>query len=227
MTSQRRVGRWRARLLAVSALVALVACGVPSEGEFGVIDEGEIPYGLAETTTTRPSTTTTTTTPPPSTTMPPVTTTLPETTTTLAVENVEVYFLTGLQLVPIQRSLASPATPSQVLAALVEGPPTGESGVGLRSALPANDDLTITVERGVATIDLPEGYLTGIAPSEQRRAVAQLVLTISVLPRSSLVVFTEAGEAIPVPRGGGDLTDPGETVTFEDYQSLLSPTLSG
>jgi hypothetical protein len=222
LTSRRRLTGF-----AVAAIVALGACGVPSEGDFLVIDDGEIPYGLAETTTTRPPTTTSTTTTPPSTTMPPVTTTVPETTTTLAVETVELYFLTGLQLVPIQRSLASPATPSQVLAALIEGPPTGESGVGLRSALPADEDLAVSVDRGLAMVDLPEGYLTGIAPSEQRRAVAQIVLTISVLPRASLVVFTEGGEEIAVPRGGGDLSDVGEAVTFEDYQNLLSATRTG
>lgn len=207
-------------MVAVTALaVALVACGVPGAGEFEQIEEGQIPYGLAETTTTRPPTTTSTTRPP------QTTTTTPElTTTTLALQDVRLYFLTGLQLVPIQRALAAPATPSQVLAALVEGPPTGELGVGLRTALPATDGLVVTLERGVATVDLPAGYVDRIPATEQRRAIAQIVLTLSVLPRASLVVFREAGEPLAVPRGRGDLSDPGEPVTFEDYEPLLSPT---
>jgi hypothetical protein len=200
----------------VLAASSVVACGVPRVSEFRQIDEEQIPYGLAETTTTRPPTTTT---------RPPMTTstTTPETTTTLALEDVRLYFLTGLQLVPIQRSLASPATPSQVLAALVEGPPTGELGVGLRTALPVTDDIVVTVERGVATVNLPAGYVDQIPASEQRRAIAQMVLTLSVLPRASFVVFLEDGEPLAVPRGRGDLSAPGEPLAFEDYDTLLTP----
>jgi hypothetical protein len=214
---RRRVSR-PLSVLVVGATMSwsLLACGVPSVGEFEQIEEGQIPYGLAETTTTRPTTTTTTRPPLP-------TTTVVETTTTLALEDVRLYFLTGLQLVPIQRSLAAPATPSQVLAALVEGPPSGELGVGLRTALPPTDDIVVTLERGTATVDLPAGYVDQIASSEQRRAIAQIVLTLSVLPRASFVVFLENGEPLAVPRGGGDLSDPGEPVTYEDYEPLLSP----
>lgn len=197
----------------------VASCGVPRVGEFQQIEDGQIPYGLAETTTTRPPTTTTSTTRPPL----PTTTAPAVTTTTLALQDVQLYFLTGLQLVPIQRSLASPATPSQVLAALVEGPPSGELGVGLRTALPPTDGIVVTLERGVATVDLPAGYVDQIAGTEQRRAIAQIVLTLSVLPRASLVVFEEAGEPLAVPRGRGDLSEPGEPVTFEDYEPLLSP----
>ena len=220
MTTPRRV---LAALSPIATLVAagvlVVACGVPRVSEFEQIEDDQIPYGLAETTTTRPPTTTTSTTRPPQT-----TTTLPQiTTTTLALQDVRLYFLTGLQLVPIQRSLAAPATASQVLAALVEGPPSGQLGVGLRTALPATDDIVVTLERGVATVDLPAGYVDQIPATEQRRAIAQIVLTLSVLPRASLVVFQQAGEALAVPRGRGDLSEPGEPVTFEDYEPLLSP----
>ena len=220
MTTPRRV---LAALSPIATLVAagvlVVACGVPRVSDFEQIEDDQIPYGLAETTTTRPPTTTTSTTRPPQT-----TTTLPQiTTTTLALQDVRLYFLTGLQLVPIQRSLAAPATASQVLAALVEGPPSGQLGVGLRTALPATDDIVVTLERGVATVDLPAGYVDQIPATEQRRAIAQIVLTLSVLPRASLVVFQQAGEALAVPRGRGDLSEPGEPVTFEDYEPLLSP----
>jgi len=220
MTTRRRV---LAALSPIATLVAagvlVVACGVPRVSEFQQIEDDQIPYGLAETTTTRPPTTTTSTTRPPQT-----TTTLPQiTTTTLALQDVRLYFLTGLQLVPIQRSLAAPATASQVLAALVEGPPSGQLGVGLRTALPSTDDIVVTLERGVATVDLPAGYVDQIPATEQRRAIAQIVLTLSVLPRASLVVFQQAGEPLAVPRGRGDLSEPGEPVTFEDYEPLLSP----
>ena len=208
-------GTWL--MLAVVASLSVAACGVPRVSEFRQIEDGQIPYGLAETTTTRPPTTTS---------RPPLTTstTTPEiTTTTLALEDVRLYFVTGLQMVPIQRSLASPATPSPVLAALVEGPPTGELGVGLRTALPLTGDMVVTVERGVATVNLPTGYVDQIPASEQRRAIAQIVLTLSVLPRASFVVFVEDGEPLAVPRGRGDLSEPGEPLAFEDYETLLTP----
>lgn len=214
--------RRRLVLVALGAfgLGALVACGVPPSGEFLEVEPGDIPYGLAETTTTSttttvPETTTTTTLPE------APTTTVAETTTTIAVEEVHLYFLTGNQAVAIQRALARPATPSQVFAALAEGPPSGEAGAGLRTAIPRRTEATVTVNRGIATVDLPEGFFEDIPAADQRRAVAQIVFTLSVLPRSSFVVFQEAGRPIAVPRGGGDLTDPGEPVTYEDYETLL------
>lgn len=208
------------RALGLTGLLALGACGVPPSGDFLEVEPGDIPYGLAETTTTSTTTTvpvTTTTT-----TLPEApTTTVAETTTTIAVEEVSLYFLAGNQAVAISRAIARPASPSQVFAALAEGPPSGDAGAGLRTAIPRRTEAVITVSRGVATVDLPEGFFENIPAVDQRRAVAQIVFTLSVLPRASFVVFQEAGEPIAVPRGGGDLTEPGEPVTYEDYEVLL------
>jgi spore germination protein GerM len=219
--------RHRLPLIAVAITLAitsiLAGCGIASSGELVEIDPGEIPYGLGETTTSTTSPPTTVV----PTTKPDVTTTTMEPTTTIALEEVSLYFLTGSQLVPIQRVLVSPATPSQVFAALTEGPPAGEEGAGLRSAIPAGVEAEVTVSRGIATVDLSSGFFDDVPAADQRRAVAQIVLTISLLPRASLVVITEDGEPIAVPRGGGDLAEPGEPLTFEDYEMLALGTRGG
>jgi hypothetical protein len=91
----------------------------------------------------------------------------------------------------------------------------------LRTAIPDDAEAIVTVARGVATVDLSSGFFDDVPVGDQRRAIAQMVLTLSVLPRSSFVVFTENGRPIAVPRGGGDLSDPGELLAYEDYESLL------
>jgi spore germination protein GerM len=200
------------RILLVTLVVALVSsCGVPEEGRFVPLSPSEIPDALVVTT----STSTTTTVP-----------AVPEETTTTVAEilydSVELYFVSANRVVRSERLIVSPATPTQVLDTLLAGLDPDTESAGLRSALPRGLTAEIEVRRGVARIAAASPFLADLEPGDQRLAIAQIVLTLTRRPGIGQVIFNVDGQDIQVPRGGGDLTTPGATVTFDDYLAVLS-----
>ncbi len=207
-------------LVAGALLVVVASCGAGGDDKLRRIDDADL-FGLDETTT---STTSTTTTPPPS-----VEPTLQASSSTvIAGESVQLYFLGGNQLQPVTVDLAAPATPSQVIAALLSGPPSGDLGIGLRTLLPmptGTDPALVTSVipsgAGYATVDLSARTFGLIDPADQRAAIAQIVLTLVSRPGIGQVRFTLDGRPVGVPRKDGLLSEPGETVSLQDYESLL------
>ena len=210
------------RLVAV-ALVACAAalaaaCGVGGDGELQQIGSGDL-AGLDQTTTS----TTTTTVAPTATAPEGTTTTIGVTTSTVATELVELYFIAGGVLESVTQELTRGVSLSRVLTALESGPPPPDVGIGLTSDLPIG--LTRNVFEagtGVATVDLV-GELFETIPGgvEQRRAIAQIVLTLTARRGIGQVRFTLDGEPLAVPKLGNVLSDPGEPVARIDYESLL------
>ena len=202
--------------IASVALILLSSCGVPNTNEFTIIADANIPFELNATTT---SSSTTTTTLAPDLPMPGEGTgnIPPE----IINETVELYFITANRVLATKIQIASPATTSQVLAALIAGPPIGDAGLGLRSALSTALTATIDVSKGIANIDADAVLLDGLSPIDQRLAIAQLVLTFTSRPGVGQVVLSIEGSQIAIPRGRGDLAKPGTPVSFEDYSSLL------
>ena len=202
--------------IASVALILLSSCGVPNSNEFTKIADANIPFELNATTT---SSSTTTTTLAPDLPMPGTGTgnIPPE----IINETVELYFITANRVLATKIQIASPATTSQVLAALIAGPPIGDAGLGLRSALSTALTATIDVSKGIANIDADAVLLDGLSPIDQRLAIAQLVLTFTSRPGVGQVVLSIEGSQIAIPRGRGDLAKPGTPVSFEDYSSLL------
>lgn len=197
------------------SLSTLAACAIPGSGEVRTIDPDEIPYELNVTTTAAPTTTS------PATTTTLVTPSTTSTSTTVPVEVVSLFYVAGAQLVPINRMLLSPAVAPQVLAALAEGLPEGDTAAGLRSALPTDFVATVDVVRGIATVDLPPTFITDLPGAEQRLAIAQIVLTLTRRAGIGQVEFTAESRPQSVPRGRGDLAGPGEAVACDDYANLL------
>ena len=206
----RRIGAMTIALVSVP-----LACGVPGSTSFTAIENEDIPYGLGEPTTTTIATTTSTSV---------VSSTAPEPapTSTVPTEPVTVYFLAGEQLVTIELALVRPASLPQVVAALEQGPPTGPSTLGLRSALRADAIAGVTEAGGIATVDLVPRLFDDLAPPDQRLAIAQIVLTLTRQRGVGQVRFTQNGAQISVPLGSGQFTEPGQTVTHADYELLLS-----
>lgn len=196
------------------SFTVLGACSIPDDGAVRAVDPADIPYDLNATTT---STSTTTTLP----VLPPEDTTTTGPDTTVPVEAVNLFYIAGLQVIPITRLLISPASAAQVLAALGEGVPPGETAAGLRSALPPNFLAEVVVERGIARVDLPPTFVTEVPGAEQRLAIAQIVLSLTRRAGIGQILFTSGGQPQSVPRGRGDLTEPGGTVACEDYANLL------
>lgn len=215
--SKNRMSRQLFRYFCGVSLLVLSNCGVPSASEFNAIAESDIPFELGVTTTT--SSTTTTTTTPPDLEMPggSSSSTLPE----IINETVDLYYISANRVLATKLPIASPATTSQVLAALIAGPPSGDAGAGLRSALSTTLTASVDISKGIATIDTNAEFLNGLSPIDQRLAIAQLVLTFTRRPGVGQVIFSVEGIQIAVPRGRGDLAKPGTPVSYDDYASLL------
>jgi len=196
----------------IGVVLALTACGVPEDGRFIAIAPEDLPEALLVVPTTVPTSTTVdadAATP---------TTTIPDAT----YESVEMYFVSANRVVRGERSIVSPATPTQVLDTLLAGVDNTAQTAGLRSALPRNLAATIEVRRGVATVSANGPFLAELEPLDQRLAIAQLVLTLTRRPGIGQVVFVVDGNQIQVPRGGGDLAAAGAPVTYDDYTAVLS-----
>ena len=112
---------------------------------------GNIPFGLADTSTT--STTTTVAGDTTETTLPPA--------TTVPQETAKVYFVQGGNLVPVDRDIPVGADRSRIVRDLQIGPSVAEREGGLRTAVPfsAVTILGIAVQGGTATIDVAPNFL--------------------------------------------------------------------
>lgn len=201
----------KAACVASITATLLAACGVPEEGRYIALTPAEIPDALIATTVA--TTTTTTSLPADS---------APTTVAEILYDNVELYFVSANRVVRSQRLIVSPATPTQVLDTLLSGlNPETERG-GLRSALPRGTTAQIDVRRGVARVAATSPFLSNLEPLDQRLAIAQIVLTLTRRPGIGQVIFNVDGVDIQVPRGGGDLTEQGSAVTYDDYLTVLS-----
>jgi spore germination protein GerM len=201
------------RTVALLLVLSIASCGVPRASKVIEISSSELPPELNE----QPTTTTTTTTIAEDASAKEV----QQPSTEVLLEPVELYYVSDDRLVATTQSLVSPATIAQVLAALIVGPPTGNNGLGLRSALPSDLNAEIEISKGVAQINTTAEFLAELSPIDQRLAIAQLVLTFTRRPGVGQVIFTVDGQNVSVPRGRGDLAKPGSTVSFDDYASLI------
>ena len=192
------------------------SCGVPTSSEFVQIPDANIPFELNLT-----STTTTTTMPIEADVNSPGANSL-DVVSEIANETVDLYFITNGRLVATKIQIVSPATTTQVLSALVSGPPSGDAGLGLRSAIASSLQAEISISKGLVLIDANNFLLAGLSPIDQRLAIAQLVLTFTSRPGIGQAIFSVNGVSIAVPRGRGDLSKPGEPVSYDDYTSLLA-----
>lgn len=213
-------------LVVVVAGAALVtsACGVSGNGDLQQIGTDDL-AGLDQTTT---STTTTTTTVvvvvvPTATAPQGSTSTMLPTTSTVATEPVELYFVAGGALESVSQELTRGVSLYRVLTALESGPPPPDVGIGLTSDVPVGLIRNVPdSSTGVATVDLVGELFEDIPGGvEQRRAIAQIVLTLTQRPGVGQVRFTLDGEPLQVPKLGNVLSEPGEAVARIDYVSLL------
>ena len=190
--------------LTLTLSVLCVSCSIPTDGAFESIPDGEVPYELwATQTTPAPSSETTT----------------PGSDT--STEAIDAYFISNSRVLKIVRLVAAPAGPEQALATLSALDTQDPALAGLRTAIPTSFSATVSVERGVASVDSTRGLLDTLSPLDQRLAVAQIVLTLTSRPGIGQVLFSVDGIPTGVPRGRGDLAGPLVTVTFDDYASLV------
>ena len=210
------------RLILVGLVLIVSACGA------GVIDAGPIsttaPAGETPTTQSPTVTTTSTTSALP----PPTTTTLPGSGTAFSVY----YFMgdvgdvsrPGPFLVPVYREVPrTQAVATAALRELLAGPTQAErnSVPGISTAIP--DDtllLGITIQEGVATVDLSREFESGGGSFSMFGRLAQVVFTVTQFPTVEAVAFRLDGEPGTVFSGEGIILE--ESVGRDDYRDLMS-----
>jgi len=175
----------RLRVLLAPLAVTLAGCGVTASDDTSTAGADEVPYELLVPADPEPTTTTTTS---------PVSAT------------VRVWFVANDRILPLERTLRSPVALDDVLGALLEGPTSGESLLGVRTVIVDEEPIASSVEDGVATIELPEG-LAEMTPKEQLLGLAQLVHVATELASVHAVRFSVDGEVVGVPRADGSTSD--------------------
>ena len=136
-----------------------------------------------------------------------------------AEERALVYLVDGDHLRAVPRPVQSSLT--EVVRSLLEGPRETEAEAGLRSAVPAGTILLgISEDGGVIRVDLSDEF-TGVVGEEHLLALAQLVHTVAGASASDLVTISIDGEAVPVARGDGEITE--GPVGPGDYDQLAPP----
>jgi spore germination protein GerM len=173
----------------VAGLLTLVAlgtsaCGIPTNGTPTAIAKTDVPFHLLSPVT--------------STTLRPVVrpvVTVPAT----------IFLVAHAQHVfPVSRNVPVPATLSQILGALLEGPTADESDFGLQSFLSGSTtQVRATVSGGIATVDFFSANPVQVVGPDQTLAIAQVVFTATEQPGVTGVVFKIDNRAIDVPTASG------------------------
>jgi hypothetical protein len=174
----------RLRAVALVAVVAVVvaSCGIPTDAAPHAIPKSDVPFHLLS---------------PPS---PSTTTTLPP---AVAVP-VDIFLVDPTQHVAaVLRDVALPATMTEIMGALLDGPTASESTAGIQSFLSAKaSQVSATVAGGVATVDFDTNPVQVVGP-DQVLAVAQVVFTATDQPGVTGVLFEIDGSPVSVPIAGG------------------------
>lgn len=197
MTGQGVVGR-----VVVPVVVAalLGACGVPDDLEAIPLAADPVELGLAVDTTV------------PASASPPAEPPLGE------AEEVTLYFVLDGRIVATPRVVTGPVTLNDVTAELATEPARTEGAPRLRTLVAGGDVLSINLRGGVAQVDLATRLLD-LAPTEQRVAIAQIVLALTGRPGVGQVTFTSDRRPIGVIRADGTLTT--GPVSRDDFAGLL------
>jgi spore germination protein GerM len=129
----------------------------------------------------------------------------------------------GGGLFPVSRETdAFPALGRAAMTELLEGPTDAEVEAGVGSAIPKGTSLRgLTIQDGLATVDLSEDFEAGAGSLAIRLRVAQVVFTLTEFPSVDGVLFELEGEPVEVFSSEGlVLEDPQGRRAYRD---LLPP----
>ncbi len=214
-----RRGTVGAALAAVASVVvsgALVACGVPNDGDPRGVASEDVPVGLLAPPTTQPLD-------------PPDTGPALFPTTQPAVEQrIGVFLVLGERVVPVDRSAVvavpddAPVLDRCQAAAdvLLQSPFVAETALGVTTTLTSTSIRCLRVaEDGTADVDVSELPRN---PADQPLGMAQIVLTLTNVDGiNRLRVLREGDEFIRVPLWVGGETEPGARVDRSDYVQAI------
>ncbi len=174
-------------LAAIATLVALgstAACGIPTSGTPTAIAKTDVPFHLLDPVTP--------------TTLRPIV--RPEVTVPATI------FLVApsQHLKAVSRNVPVPASLSEILGALLEGPTAAESVFGLQSFLSGTTtQVRASVSGGIATVDFFSANPVQVVGPDQTLAIAQVVFTATEQPGVTGVLFQIDNKPIDVPTASG------------------------
>ena len=107
---------------------------------------------------------------------------------------------------------------------LLAGPTPREQAAAVGSQIPAGTQLLgLTVDDGVATVDLTSEFESGGGSASMNMRIAQVVYTLTQFPTVKGVLFELDGQRVDVLGGEGVIVD--EPVTRKNYRDLLPAIL--
>jgi len=163
------------------ALVALAACGIPSDGAPRQIADEKVPFGLLGPSTTTPGN------------------------SVPGGQPVRLYFLDGTQVHAVNRSVTN-RDPQSVLNELVKGV-TDTDPVGITTAIPRDTQIVHVAADGSTLVVTLNNAILNIAGAEQKNAFGQLVYTVTDLDfsgvRFRVTDSTGAEQDVPTPTDNG------------------------
>jgi germination protein M len=133
---------------------------------------------------------------------------------------VELWFTEGetLFLRKVSAESPGPRVGSQAVTMLLAGP--GEDEEELATAIPAETKLLgLSIDGGVATVDLTSEFESGGGSLSMRMRIAQIVYTLTQFPTVDSVLFELDGEPVEAIGGEGVIVD--QPLRRKDYADLL------
>lgn len=127
----------------------------------------------------------------------------------------------GPRLVPVPRTLERvPAIGGATLRALLAGPTSTEADAGITSAIPSGALLLdLTIDNGLATVDLSSEFAAAGSETELQARVAQVLYTLTQFSTVKRVAFELDGQPTAVPTPDAGTTE--RPVARDDYVALL------
>ena len=124
---------------------------------------------------------------------------------------------------------ATPAVGAAALRELLAGPTADDRSAGLASEIPSGTKLNgLTIDNGVATVDLSRAFQSGGGSTSMQLRVAQVVYTLTQFPSVKRVRFRIDGKPVAAIGGEGVVVDPPVgRAAFEDQTPAIlveSPT---
>lgn len=137
----------------------------------------------------------------------------------------EVWFAQGEALFVTYRTQANvPRVGSAALEALLSGPSEFEQDYGLTTSAPQGTELLgLTIEDGIANVDLTSEFEEGGGSLSMQMRLAQVVYTLTQFPTVKGVVISLDGEPIKVLGGEGVVID--HPLSRKDFGDLLPAIL--
>jgi len=117
----------------------------------------------------------------------------------------QVWFHRGEELFVVHRTeKATPRVGSAAVSALLAGPSSSERSAGVDTQVPGGTKLLgLSIDKGIATVDLTSEYQAGGGSASMTMRLAQVVCTLDQFPTVKGVLFKLDGQSVDVLGGEG------------------------